>query len=83
MTTINKSASVNMAGWRPVATPVAAKPTTTPSSPPTDPRTLRDPKMLASMPLMATSSDSLTRQFYGGANVPTFRILPVKRGGGS
>jgi hypothetical protein len=39
--------------------------------------------MLASMPLMATTADAFQRQFYGGANVPTYRILPAKKGSGT
>jgi hypothetical protein len=82
MTTMRQASTVNMAGWQPTTTPVAVRPTTAASAP-DDPRTTRNPRMLAAMPLMATSSDSLTRQFYGGSNLPTYRILPAKRGGGS
>ena len=68
-----------MQGWE----PVSAAPTTAaaPRTPPTDPRTRRSANMLAPMPLIASTNDALTRQFYGGANVPTFRILPAKNGG--
>jgi hypothetical protein len=80
MATLKQSSNVNMAGWQPAPVkqqPVAAQ------SPPTDTRNTRSPRMLASMPLMASTSDSLTRQFYGGQNLPTYRILPVKKGSGS
>jgi hypothetical protein len=39
--------------------------------------------MIASMPLMASTEDSLQRQFYSSQNIPAQRILPAKRGGGS
>jgi len=31
--------------------------------------------MISSMPSISTSSDGLMRQFYGGANVPTRRLM--------
>jgi hypothetical protein len=83
MTTMRQASNINMAGWQPTTTPVATTTPKKPTSAPDDPRTRRNSQMLAAMPLMATSSDSLTRQFYGGSNLPTYRILPAKRGGGS
>jgi hypothetical protein len=77
MATIRQSQAVNMAGWTPAPQPAQAA---TKSSPP-DPRVKRLPNMLAPMPLIASTNDALTRQFYGGSNVPTFRILPTKGGG--
>lgn len=40
----------------------------------------RSPFMHASMPLSASTNDALDRQFYGGAALPTYRILPAKKG---
>lgn len=37
----------------------------------------RSSMMLAAMPLAASTNDALARQFYGGANVPRYRILPA------
>lgn len=81
MPTLKQSSAVNMAGWQPVASPAtSAQPAKAALSSPVDPRNTRNPHMLASMPLMASTNDALTRQFYGGVNVPTFRILPVRGG---
>lgn len=71
MATIRQSRMVNMEGWRPTPPPG------TPQSPPSDEarqRTGRSPYMVSSMPF-ATTEDSVTRQFYGGANAPTTRIF--------
>jgi hypothetical protein len=43
----------------------------------------RSPFMLASMPLMASTADAFSRQFYGQGNVPSQRILPAKKGAGA
>jgi hypothetical protein len=79
MTTLRQSSNVNMDGWEPVTPQTQPQP----RSAPVDPRTLRNPQMLAPMPLLASSLDALSRQFYGGPNLPTYRILPPssKRGG--
>jgi hypothetical protein len=34
--------------------------------------------MISSLPQSASTLDALTRQFYGGTRVPTFRILPSR-----
>jgi hypothetical protein len=71
MATIRQSRRVNMDGWKPAAA-------STPQSPPPDDdnqRTGRSPFMLSSMPFDATNNDGIQRQFYGGANAPTTRIL--------
>lgn len=81
MPSLKQSSAVNMAGWQPVvAQPASTQPAKAAISSPLDPRTMRNPQMLAPMPLMASTNDALTRQFYGGQNVPTYRILPVKGG---
>jgi len=81
MPTLKQSSAVNMSGWQPVA-PEAANRQSDKTAPaaPTDPRIARDRNMLASMPLMASTGDAFYRQFYGGPNLPTFRILPVQGG---
>lgn len=35
----------------------------------------RSPVMISSIPAIAAGADGITRQFYGGAHVPTRRIL--------
>lgn len=35
----------------------------------------RSPVMLSSLPLISTNVDGVIRQFYGGANVPTRRLV--------
>lgn len=75
MPTLKQSSAVNMAGWQPVAPRAASSQPA--KTAPSDPSTQRNPHMLASMPLVASTNDALTRQFYGGPNVPTFRILPA------
>lgn len=79
MTTLRQSSNPNMEGWQPV-TPETQP--ITPQSAPDDPRTQRNPMMHAPMPVLASTSDALTRQFYGGPNLPTFRILPPSPKGG-
>lgn len=82
MPTLKQSSAVNMAGWQPVASSAtSSQPAKTAPAAPSDPHVTRDPRMLASMPLMASTGDAFYRQFYGGPNVPTFRILPVRGGG--
>lgn len=78
MANLRQSARVNMDGWE----PAPEKPAKI-GIPSTDADTNnKSPLMLASMPLGASTNDALQRQFYGGANVPLFRILPAKQGGG-
>lgn len=42
-----------------------------------DENTLRSAFMHCSMPVMASTYDSLARQFYGNSRIPVTRILPV------
>jgi hypothetical protein len=35
----------------------------------------RSPVMISSLPAIATGGDGFARQFYGGANVPTRRLM--------
>ena len=79
MASPKQASRVNMDGWK----PAPAKPSQPPPSPPEPSTSKRNPNMLASMPLMATTGDAFQRQFYGGANVPSYRILPAKKGSGA
>jgi hypothetical protein len=79
MASPKQAANMNMQGWQ-------QGPSSAPKQPPNPPEpstSLRHPNMLASMPLMASTGDAFQRQFYGGANVPTYRILPAKKGSGA
>jgi hypothetical protein len=81
MPSIRQSATVNTAGWE----PVAQTPNTAPDTPvlPTPDPLARSPFMRSSMPLMASTADAFTRQFYGKGSIPQQRILPAKRGAGA
>jgi hypothetical protein len=78
MPNINQLRNPDMNGW----TPVQMAQASTPSMPEIDriSNPNRSPFMRASMPLAASTNDALDRQFYNGASVPTYRILPAKRG---
>lgn len=78
MPTLKQLRGVNMQGWQPAPAQPQAQPAKT--SAPQDTRTQRNPNMLAAMPLIASTNDALQRQFYGGKNVPTYRILPATGG---
>jgi len=55
-----------------------ATPEPTPSVPPAPawpPHLLQSTVMISSLPSISTSADGLVRQFYGGANVPTRRLI--------
>jgi hypothetical protein len=80
MPTLKQASNANMKGWQPVPAPppqAVQKPTL--PNPLNNPQRL--PTMLSSMPLMASTADAFIRQFYGGTNVPKYRILPA--GGGA
>jgi hypothetical protein len=79
MANLRQAARVNMQGYQ----PQPPQRTFTPQVPPSNNTPTRHPNMLASMPLMASTADAFQRQFYGGSKVPTFRILPVKKGSGT
>lgn len=79
MASPKQAARTDMQGWQPAAKQPQQHPPT-----PLEPSTsTRNPTMLASMPLMATTADAFQRQFYGGARVPSYRILPAKKGSGT
>jgi hypothetical protein len=82
MPSIRASARVDLRGWQTAqTTPVPAsqsRPISTPSE-----TVSRSPYMLSSMPLMASTSDAFTRQFYSVQNLPQQRILPAKKGAGT
>jgi hypothetical protein len=77
MPTLKQAANYDMSGYKRVPEQAANKPPMT-SHPATS---SRNPTMLASMPLMASTADAFQRQFYGGENVPTYRTLPAGNGG--
>ena len=81
MPTIRQSAKVNTQGWEPAPQATAA-PSQTPATPPPAPNG-RSSIMLASMPLMASTGDAFTRQFYSPGNLPQIRTLPAKKGSGA
>jgi hypothetical protein len=82
MPSIRTSARPNLKGWQPAQTTPSGEPQKHNPPPAPDPLA-RSPFMHASMPLMASTDDSLTRQFYGSSNLPQQRILPAKKGKGS
>jgi hypothetical protein len=73
-----------MQGWQKAPVQPAHAPAQTPQQPPPQSPTggtiPRSPYMLNSMPSIASTADSFQRQFYGGASVPTYRILPPMNG---
>ena len=79
MASPKQAARTNMQGWE----PAPAKPSQPRPNPPEPNTSMRNPNMLAAMPLMASTGDAFQRQFYGGANVPSYRILPAKKGSGA
>jgi hypothetical protein len=82
MPSIKASAKPSLKGWEPAqnASAEGGKKATPPPEP--DP-TARSPFMRASMPLMASTGDAFARQFYAQNGLPSYRILPAKRGGGA
>lgn len=79
MPSLKSSVKVNMNGWEPrIENPSDEGDSPDPGTTP-DPET-RNPFMHASMPLMASTNDSLS-QYYSKANTPQQRILPARPGG--
>ena len=76
MPSLRQSASVSMDGWEPLPAPIVTR-THSESVAAT---ASKNPNMLAPMPTSASTADAFQRQFYGGANLPSFRILPGRRG---
>jgi hypothetical protein len=76
MPTINQS-RVSNSKLGPV---IAPQPITAPQPPalPVSIGVTQSPYMLAPMPIRASGSDSLGRQFYGGSGFPQTRILPAR-----
>jgi hypothetical protein len=79
MPSVRQSGNPSLRGWQP-APKTPQKEPQTPA--PMDPNS-RSAMMLAPMPLMASTADAFTRQFYSNSNLPSQRILPAKRGAGS
>lgn len=82
MAPLNAASQADMTAYTRQDNTPAAAPADQPSVPPNWPPQMpnRVTFMLASMPLMSAGGDALQRQFYGGPNVPSYRILPAKRG---
>lgn len=78
MPRIRQSASVDLQGY----TQVQSQPAAVGIASSTLNAITRSPFMHASMPLMASTSDSFTRQFYGQQSIPQQRILPAKGASG-
>lgn len=77
MPSMKQSSSANMDGWQLNIQPdqYGSTPDTGPGSP--APKTVdsRSPYLLSYLPMVVSSDHELDRQFYNGANVPTFRTL--------
>lgn len=82
MPSIRASSRVNLTGWQATQTTPVSTPQTRTISTQSEANS-RSPFMLASMPLMASTNDALTRQFYSTENLPQQRILPAKKGAGT
>lgn len=78
MPRIRQSANVDLQGY----TQVQSQPVTAAAVSSTLNAITRSPFMHAAMPLMASTSDSFTRQFYGQDSIPQQRILPAKGASG-
>lgn len=81
MPSVKQSARPDTKGWTPVSSPFTGAVNATPPAQPDT--TGRSPFMAASMPLMASTGDAFTRQFYSKTGLPSQRILPAKRGAGA
>jgi hypothetical protein len=79
MATLRQASMVDMSGWEP-APPSTTGTLQVPSVPDESNTPGRSANMIAAMPPQATTGDGLQRQFYGDANIPTYRILPIRTG---
>ena len=77
MPTIRNSRRPSLRGWQQVQTPLPQV-SVQPSAQPTEPKPARSPFMRASMPLIASTSDALAKQFYSPTGIPQNRILPAQ-----
>jgi hypothetical protein len=84
MATMKQSRNANMKGYQRAAPvvpqPGVQSPVMHPAQGPNTGVIPRSPYMLNSMPSIASTADGFQRQFYGGAAVPTYRILPPQNG---
>jgi hypothetical protein len=80
MPTIIQLRNPDLSNWKPVAPSESLGTTVTASNPGITSQNVptRSPFMKAPMPIQASTADAFVRQLYGGPNVPTFRVLPVK-----
>jgi hypothetical protein len=78
MPTIAQSANISRRGLTPAGAPGAQPIMTKPIANTIVPQasTQMSPFMHCSMPVIAATYDSLSRQFYGNPRVPVTRILP-------
>ena len=63
-----------MSGWE-RRTPTAGRPIATPIISQIPVHLAQSTVMISSLPGIATVVDGITRQFYGGARVPTRRVI--------
>jgi hypothetical protein len=77
MPTIAQSSNFDRSQLGPRVQPSSSAPAPGPSSVVPSNNTLRSPFMHCSMPVLASTYDSLARQFYGNDRIPITRILPV------
>jgi hypothetical protein len=77
MPTMRQSSSANMSGWVQAAAPDQMDLTKDNGPGAPDPKSVdsRSPYLLSYLPMVVSSDHELDRQFYNGANVPTFRTL--------
>jgi hypothetical protein len=76
MPSVRSSLRPSLKGWQPLTTPPSGG-TTRASAPPPGLPPERSPFMHAAMPVMASTADVFTRQFYGPSSLPQARILPA------
>lgn len=79
MATLRQASRTDMTGWERVPERGDGE-VKIPSVPDESNTPGRSPDMLAAMPPQATTGDGLQRQFYGGANLPVHRTLPIRTG---
>jgi hypothetical protein len=77
MPSMKQSSTANMDGWamQPTGDQYGTTPDSGPGSPAPKSVDSRSPYLLSYLPMVVSSDHELDRQFYNGANVPTFRTL--------
>lgn len=82
MPSVRASSRPDLRGWQQAQITPSGEPERHNPPPPPDPLA-RSPFMRASMPLMASTADAFSRQFYSENGLPSQRILPAKKGSGT